>query len=186
MFIDCTYRSFQEGVRFYVFSNFNLNDSIPDVAETGYHKDSIHFIYDKKFITEGGDSNKLRPGQLVTLRQLREENSYFRRNDLELVKHRDAIAATAKPVLQGITKASLGTGSWISAASFQETTKVLSAASIAAKQDHLQGLKENVIVGHLIPAGTGHNDFQDINVGSKEEYDKMKSSYSGRREHAKA
>ncbi len=142
-------------------------------------------IFDKKFVTDSGNSNRLKPGQIVTLRQLREENSYLRRNDLELVKYRDAVAATAKPVLQGITKASLGTSSWISAASFQETTKVLSAASIAAKQDHLQGLKENVIVGHLIPAGTGHIDFQDINVGSKEEYEKMKSSYN-RREPAKA
>ncbi len=142
-------------------------------------------IFDKKFVTDAGKSNRLKPGQIVTLRQLREENSYLRRNDLDLVKYRDAIAATAKPVLQGITKSSLGTKSWISAASFQETTKVLSAASIAARQDNLEGLKENVIVGHLIPAGTGSLEFQDNIVGSQEEYDKMKAAYS-RRETAKA
>ena len=127
------------------------------------------WIYDKKFVVEAGDSNKLKPGQLVTLRQLREENSYLRRNDLNIVQFRDAIPATSKPILQGITKSSLGTESWISAASFQETTKVLSTAAIGAKKDDLKGLKENVIVGKLIPAGTGLEDFTDLIVLNKHE-----------------
>ncbi|MCB9035250.1 MAG: DNA-directed RNA polymerase subunit beta' [Lewinellaceae bacterium] len=124
------------------------------------------WIFDKKVVTEAGDSNRLRPGQLVTLRQLREENSFLRRNDHKLVEHRDAVAATSSPLLQGITKSSLGTESWISAASFQETTKVLSTAAIGAKKDHLNGLKENVIVGKRIPAGTGLREYQDLFVSS--------------------
>ena len=100
---------------------------------------------------------------------MREENSNLRKNDLELVEVRDAIAATSQPLLLGITRASLGTKSWISAASFQETTKVLSTATIAAKKDDLDGLKENVIVGHLIPAGTGMKRFRELLVGNKEE-----------------
>ncbi len=126
------------------------------------------WIFDKKFVLEGGDSNRLRPGQLVTLRQLREENSYLRRNDKKVVEYRDAVAATSSPLLQGITKSSLGTRSWISAASFQETTKVLSTAAIAAKVDGLQGLKENVIVGKKIPAGTGLRRFDNVFVTTKE------------------
>ena len=133
-------------------------------------------IYDKKVVTEAGDSNKLREGQLVSLRQVREENSYLRRNDLKPVDYRNAIPATSKPLLQGITRSSLGTKSWISAASFQETTKVLSLASIAAKPDDLDGLKENVIVGHLIPAGTGQKRLNNMVVGSKDEYDKIMAS----------
>lgn len=126
------------------------------------------WIFDKKFVLEGGDSNRLRPGQLVTLRQLREENSYLKRNDKKPVEYRDAVAATSSPLLQGITKSSLGTRSWISAASFQETTKVLSTAAIAAKVDGLQGLKENVIVGKKIPAGTGLRRFDNVFVTTKE------------------
>ncbi|MBX2873741.1 MAG: DNA-directed RNA polymerase subunit beta' [Saprospiraceae bacterium] len=126
------------------------------------------WIFDKKFVLEGGDSNRLRPGQLVTLRQLREENSYLRRNDKKPVEYRDAVAATSSPLLQGITKSSLGTRSWISAASFQETTKVLSTAAIAAKVDGLQGLKENVIVGKKIPAGTGLRRFDHVFVTTQE------------------
>lgn len=122
------------------------------------------WIYDKKFVTDSGDSNKLKAGQLVTLRQLREENSYLKRNDLKAVQHRDAVAATSSPELQGITKSSLGTHSWISAASFQETTKVLSTAAIAAREDNLIGLKENVIVGKKIPAGTGLRKFRSLVV----------------------
>jgi DNA-directed RNA polymerase subunit beta' len=125
-------------------------------------------IYDKKYILDHGDSEKFHTGQLITVRQLREENSFLRRNDRKIMDTREAVSATATPLLQGITKSSLGTGSWISAASFQETTKVLSTASIAARQDHLMGLKENVIVGHRIPAGTGQRRFDDILVGSKE------------------
>ncbi len=129
------------------------------------------WIFDKKFITEKGDSNRLNPGQLVSLRQVREENSFLKRNDLKVVQFRDAVPATSSPLLQGITKSSLGTVSWISAASFQETTKVLSQAAIGAKQDFLNGLKENVIVGKKIPAGTGLRKYNNIWVTTKESYD---------------
>jgi DNA-directed RNA polymerase subunit beta' len=122
------------------------------------------WIYDKKFVLEAGESTKLKPGALVTLRQIREENSFLKRNDKKLVEYRDAVPATAIPMLLGITKASLGTESWISAASFQETTKVLSTAAIAAKKDFLMGLKENVIVGKKIPAGTGMRLYENLQV----------------------
>ncbi len=128
-------------------------------------------IYDKKVITDPGDNTKFRAGQIITLRELREENSVLRRNDQKLIEVRDAHPATAQPVLLGITKASLGVQSWISAASFQETTKVLSTAAIEGKTDDLLGLKENVITGHPIPAGTGLRDFENMIVGSKEEYE---------------
>lgn len=121
-------------------------------------------IFDKKIVTESGDSNKLKAGQTVTLRQLREENSSLKRNDLKVVEYRDAVPATSKPILEGITRSSLGTSSWISAASFQETTKVLSTAAIGANRDDLNGLKENVIVGKRIPAGTGVKQFQNVIV----------------------
>ena len=137
------------------------------------------WIFDKKFITDSGDSARLKPGQLVTLRQLREENSFLKRNDKKPVQFRDAVAATSSPLLQGITKSSLGTYSWISAASFQETTKVLSTAAIAAKRDNLMGLKENVIVGKRIPAGTGLRKFQDLFVTTKE----AQAEYEARRAH---
>jgi DNA-directed RNA polymerase subunit beta' len=133
-------------------------------------------IFDKKVVTEAGDSPSLKVGQIVTLRQIREENSTLKRGDKNVIEWRDARPATGSPMLQGITRASLGTQSWISAASFQETTKVLSAASINAKTDDLMGLKENVIVGHLIPAGTGMREYENIVVGSKEEYDKLVQS----------
>ncbi len=138
------------------------------------------WIFDKKVITHSGDSTRLRPGQLVTLRQLREENSFLRRNDSEPVQYRDAVAATSSPILQGITKSSLGTTSWISAASFQETTKVLSTAAIGAKQDFLHGLKENVIVGKKIPAGTGLRKFDQLFVTTQEaqaEYEARRAQY---------
>jgi DNA-directed RNA polymerase subunit beta' len=122
------------------------------------------WIFDKKVIDDAGESTKMKPGQLVSLRQLREENSYLKRNDKKLVQFRDAISATSKPLLQGITRSSLGVRSWISAASFQETTKVLSTAAIAAKTDYLSGLKENVIAGKQIPAGTGTKEFRDFIV----------------------
>ena len=128
-------------------------------------------IFDKKVVTEAGESTKLKPGQIVTIRELREENSILRRNDKKVVEVRDAKPATARPVLLGITKASLGVQSWISAASFQETTKVLSQAAIQGKVDMMLGLKENVITGHLIPAGTGQKEFEKLIVGSKEEYE---------------
>ncbi|HKK76512.1 MAG TPA: DNA-directed RNA polymerase subunit beta' [Saprospiraceae bacterium] len=126
------------------------------------------WIFDKKVIEDAGDSKNLHIGQLVTLRQIREENSLLKRQDLEIVQYRDAIPATSSPILQGITKSSLGTHSWISAASFQETTKVLSTAAIGAKMDYLAGLKENVIVGKAIPAGTGMRKFNRLYVNSKE------------------
>jgi DNA-directed RNA polymerase subunit beta' len=129
------------------------------------------WIFDKKYITNAGDSSKLRPGQLVTLRQIREENSYLKRNDRSICKFRDAIPATSSPLLQGITKSSLGVASWISAASFQETTKVLSTAAIGAKRDFLDGLKENVIVGKKIPAGTGMKRYKELWVTTKERHE---------------
>ncbi|WP_116104958.1 DNA-directed RNA polymerase subunit beta' [Lewinella sp. IMCC34191] len=127
------------------------------------------WIFDKKVITDAGESEKLKEGQIVTMRQVREENSYLKRNDLKSVAFRDAQAATSFPLLQGITKSSLGTPSWISAASFQETTKVLSTAAIAAKRDYLEGLKENVIVGKRIPAGTGMRRYDRLFVTTKEQ-----------------
>ncbi len=133
-------------------------------------------IYDKKVVVDEGDSDELKPGQIVSLRKLRDVNSGLKRRDLKLVEVRDAIPATSSPLLQGITRASLGTKSFISAASFQETTKVLNEASIAGKRDNLLGLKENVIVGHLIPSGTGLRDYEGIIVGSQEEYDQLLAS----------
>ncbi len=133
-------------------------------------------IFDKKVVTDPGESALLKAGQIVSLRQLREENSQLRRTDKKVVEFRDAQPATSSPLLLGITKASLGTHSWISAASFQETTKVLSQASINAKRDEMLGLKENVITGHQIPAGTGLKDFDNLIVGSKEEYDLLRTS----------
>jgi DNA-directed RNA polymerase subunit beta' len=129
-------------------------------------------VYDRKVITDPGDSKKFNAGGVVALRQIREENSYLKRNDQKTMEYRDAVAATSSPMLQGITRSSLGTKSWISAASFQETTKVLSSAAIAAKRDDLQGLKENVIVGKRIPAGTGQSQFENLLVRVKggEEY----------------
>jgi len=128
-------------------------------------------IFDKKVVIEPGESTKFRAGQIVTVREWREENSILRRADKKLVEVRDAEPATATPILLGITKASLGVQSWISAASFQETTKVLSSAAIQGKTDSMLGLKENVITGHLIPAGTGQKEFENMIVGSKEEYE---------------
>ncbi len=130
-------------------------------------------MYDKKIVTEPGDSANFKAGQIITTRQLREENSILKRKDRKLVEARDAIAATTSPILQGITRASLGTHSFLSAASFQETTKVLNEAAIGGKVDTLMGLKENVIVGHRIPAGTGLRKFENIIVGSQEEYDSL-------------
>lgn len=126
-------------------------------------------IFGKKIVEDAGDSSVLKPGQVVTLRELRDENSILKREDKQLVTARDAESATATPILQGITRASLQTKSFISAASFQETTKVLNEAAVSGKIDYLEGLKENVIVGHRIPAGTGLMEFEDIIVGSKEE-----------------
>jgi len=134
------------------------------------------WVYDKKIVTDPGESAKLRPGQIVSLREVREENSILRRNDKKLVEFRDASPATSAPTLLGITKASLGVQSWISAASFQETTKVLSSAAIHGKTDDMLGLKENVITGHPIPAGTGLREFENMIVGSKEEYELLQTT----------
>jgi len=130
-------------------------------------------IFGQKVVDDAGDSENLKPGQILSLRELRDENSILKRSDKALVSARDAVAATATPVLQGITRASLQTKSFISAASFQETTKVLNEAAVSGKVDSLEGLKENVIVGHRIPAGTGMRDYENIIVGSKEEYDEI-------------
>jgi DNA-directed RNA polymerase subunit beta' len=138
--------------------------------------DENDHIFDKKVVTEPGESTRMRAGQIVTLRELREENSILRRNDKKTVEYRDAKPATSQPTLLGITKASLGVQSWISAASFQETTKVLSSAAIQGKTDDMLGLKENVITGHLIPAGTGLREFENMIVGSKEEYELLQTA----------
>jgi len=130
-------------------------------------------IFGMKVVEEAGDSVNLKPGQIITMRQLRDENSILRREDKKLVEARDAKPATATPILQGITRASLQTKSFISAASFQETTKVLNEAAVSGKVDDLEGLKENVIVGHRIPAGTGMRQYDNIIVGSKEEFEEM-------------
>jgi DNA-directed RNA polymerase subunit beta' len=133
-------------------------------------------IWGKKVVTNAGDSENLHEGQIVTARKLRDENSMLKRKDLRLVQVRDAVPATSTQVLQGITRAALATQSFMSAASFQETTKVLNEAAINGKSDSLLGMKENVICGHLIPAGTGLRDFEKIVVGSKEEYDRVQAS----------
>jgi DNA-directed RNA polymerase subunit beta' len=130
-------------------------------------------IFGMKVVEDAGDSVSLKPGQIITMRELRDENSILRREDKKLVEARDANPATATPILQGITRASLQTKSFISAASFQETTKVLNEAAVSGKVDDLEGLKENVIVGHRIPAGTGVRQYDNIIVGSKEEFDEM-------------
>jgi DNA-directed RNA polymerase subunit beta' len=145
-----------------------LEGDVEDRLDFNVENDNI---YDKKVVTESGESTTLKSGQIVTLREIREENSILRRADKKLVEYRDAKPATSSPLLLGITKASLGTQSWISAASFQETTKVLSSAAILGKTDEMLGLKENVITGHHIPAGTGLRDFENMIVGSKEEYE---------------
>ena len=130
-------------------------------------------IWGKKVVVDAGDSQNLQPGQIVTARKLRDENSMLKRRDLKPVEVRDAVAATSTQILQGITRAALQTSSFMSAASFQETTKVLNEAAINGKVDKLEGMKENVICGHLIPAGTGQREFEKLIVGSKEEYDRI-------------
>jgi len=133
-------------------------------------------IWGKKVVTDAGASENLKAGQIVTARKLRDENSMLKRRDLKLVQVRDAVPATSTQILQGITRAALQTKSFMSAASFQETTKVLNEAAIRGKQDTLEGMKENVICGHLIPAGTGLREFEKIIVGSKEEYERMQAN----------
>ena len=147
-----------------------LEKQIVDKHEFLHEND---WIYNKKVVVEAGDSDSLKPGMIITSRRLRDENSNLRRRDKRLVEGRDAIPATSSQILQGITRAALQTRSWLSAASFQETTKVLNEAAIQGKVDYLDGLKENVICGHLIPAGTGLKEYKNLVVGSRDEYDKM-------------
>ena len=147
-----------------------LEKQIVDKQEVMEEND---LIYGRKVVTDPGDSTNLKAGQMVTTRKLRDENSMLKRKDMKPVDARDAIPATSDQILQGITKASLQTNSWLSAASFQETTKVLNEAAILGKVDTLEGLKENVIVGHLIPSGTGNREFDRIIVGSMEEYEAL-------------
>jgi DNA-directed RNA polymerase subunit beta' len=156
---------------------------IEDSGDTSFlenqlaHKDDFieenDKIFGMKVIINAGESETMREGQIISPRELRDENSILRRADMTLIEGRDAIPATATPILQGITRASLQTKSFISAASFQETTKVLNEAAVSGKVDTLEGLKENVIVGHRIPAGTGMRRYETIIVGSKEELEDM-------------
>ncbi len=133
-------------------------------------------LYDKRVVMEPGDSNEVKAGEIISLRRLRDLNSSLKRKDMKVIEVREALPATSGPLLQGITKASLGTYSFMSAASFQETTKVLNEAAIAGKVDEMLGLKENVIVGHLIPAGTGLRIYENLVVGSQEEFDLLKAA----------
>lgn len=133
-------------------------------------------IWGKKVVIDAGDSDNMKKGQIITARKLRDENSSLKRRDLRPVQVREAVPATSTQILQGITRAALGTKSFMSAASFQETTKVLNEAAIRGKVDALEGMKENVICGHLIPAGTGMRAWDKIIVGSKEEYERMEAN----------
>ena len=126
-------------------------------------------IWGKKVVVDAGDSESLKPGQIITARKLRDENSALKRRDLRTVTVRDAVPATSEQILQGITRAALQTSSFMSAASFQETTKVLNEAAINGKTDTLEGMKENVICGHLIPAGTGLRQYERLVVGSRDD-----------------
>jgi DNA-directed RNA polymerase subunit beta' len=126
-------------------------------------------IWGKKVVVDAGDSETLKPGQIITARKLRDENSALKRRDLKVVTVRDAVPATSEQILQGITRAALQTSSFMSAASFQETTKVLNEAAINGKTDTLEGMKENVICGHLIPAGTGLRQYERLVVWAGDE-----------------
>ena len=159
---------------------------IEDPGDTRFFEDQIvdkwefmdvnDELYDKVVVTDAGDSTLLQPGQIVSLRKLRDENSSLKRRDQRPVQVRDIVPATSTQVLQGITRAALQTSSFISAASFQETTKVLNEAAIQAKVDPLENLKENVICGHLIPGGTGLRDYDDLVVGSKADFESLQQA----------
>ena len=133
-------------------------------------------IWGKKVVIDAGDSENMKKGQIVTVRRLRDENSSLKRRDLRIVQVRDAVPATSTQILQGITRAALQTKSFMSAASFQETTKVLNESAIRGRVDHLEGMKENVICGHLIPAGTGLRTWEKLIVASKEDYERMQAN----------
>ncbi len=169
--IECIVRQMMQKVEIIEAGDTNFLQG--QIVDKFVFREENDTVMDKKVVTEAGDSDKFKPGQIVNARQLRDENSRLKRLDQQLVQVRDAEAAVSQPTLQGITQSSLGTESWISAASFQETTKVLSEASIRGKTDGLMGLKENVIVGHLIPAGTGLREYGNLIVGSQEEYDEL-------------
>ena len=128
-------------------------------------------IWGKKVVVDAGDSENVQPGMIITARKLRDENSALKRRDLRTITVRDAMPATSEQILQGITRAALQTSSFMSAASFQETTKVLNEAAINGKTDTLEGMKENVICGHLVPAGTGLKVYEQLVVGSKDDFD---------------
>ncbi len=130
-------------------------------------------IWGKKVVVDAGDSDNVKPGQIITARKLRDENSALKRRDLKIVTVRDAVPATSEQILQGITRAALQTSSFMSAASFQETTKVLNEAAINGKVDTLEGMKENVICGHLIPAGTGLREYNNLVVAGKDDIDSV-------------
>jgi DNA-directed RNA polymerase subunit beta' len=136
-------------------------------------------IWGKKVVTDAGDSDTIQAGMIITARKLRDENSALKRRDLRTITVRDAVPATSEQILQGITRAALQTSSFMSAASFQETTKVLNEAAINGKSDSLSGMKENVICGHLIPAGTGLREYERIIVGSKDDFDSLSDMESG-------
>lgn len=149
-----------------------LENQVVDKSEFMEENDAI---YGKKVVLEAGDSDRVKPGQIISVRMLRDINSQLKRRDLKVVEARDAVPATSAQVLQGITRAALQTSSFISAASFQETTKVLNEAAIYGKVDPLEGLKENVICGHLIPVGTGMKEFRSLIVGSKADLERMEN-----------
>jgi DNA-directed RNA polymerase subunit beta' len=150
-----------------------LEKQLVNKAEFMKENDSL---YAKVLILDPGDSTLYKAGQIISARKLRDENSSLKRRDMKIIEAREAVPATSSQILQGITRASLQTNSFMSAASFQETTKVLNEAAVSGKVDHLLGLKENVIVGHLIPAGTGLRAYEKMIVGSQEEYDRLLAS----------
>jgi DNA-directed RNA polymerase subunit beta' len=172
--IECIVRQMMQKVEIQDAGDTNFLEMQP--ADRWVFREENDKILNMKVVEDAGDSETLKPGMIISVRRLRDENSSLKRRDLRLVKARDAQAAVARPTLMGITQASLGTESFMSAASFQETTKVLSEAAVRGKRDELQGLKENVIVGHLIPAGTGMRRYNNLIVGSKEEYDNLLES----------
>ena len=132
-------------------------------------------IWGKKVVTDAGDSANVKPGQIITARKLRDENSALKRRDMKVIEVRDAVPATSEQILQGITRAALQTSSFMSAASFQETTKVLNEAAINGKVDYLEGMKENVICGHLIPAGTGLREYNSLVVANRDDIERANS-----------
>ncbi len=172
--IECIVRQMMQKVEILDAGDTNFLEMQP--VDRWVFREENNKILNMKVIEEPGDSENLKPGMIVTVRRLRDENSSLKRRDMKLSTARDAQPAVAKPTLMGITQASLGTESFVSAASFQETTKVLSEAAVRGKRDGLNGLKENVIVGHLIPAGTGMRKYVDLLVGSKEEFEALTES----------